>query len=119
MYNQGSLVQCSIYMFREARIRKSMSIPVHLTVSKEDSVNLPYSLRPDPFCDEDYHGTWTRQHDRDCEVTKHLQAKANCPRSMSHERTFGAGKRMTWKRTVAPYNGEFPSNKEPLKTLNG
>ena len=54
-------------------MRKSLSIPVHLTVSRAESSALPYALRPDPFCDDDYE----RRHDRQCALA------AVCSRSSS------------------------------------
>ncbi len=55
---------------RQARLTKSRSIPVHLTVGREESEALPASLRPDPFC-RDISGEFLAggMHDRDCKLS--------------------------------------------------
>ncbi|XP_059085990.1 uncharacterized protein LOC131882756 [Tigriopus californicus] len=76
------------------RLKKSSSIPVHLTVSRYESSALPYALRPDPFCDA------RRSHDPDCATQQgNHNTHGTCPRAaniMDSEYSGTRGK-MDWK----------------------
>ena len=67
-------------MNSENALRKSTSIPVHLTVTAAESRELPYSLRPDQFADGEDGALLDEIHDSDCEIVK---ARRICPRAAS------------------------------------
>ncbi len=74
-------------------LRKSCSIPVHLTVSKEDSSELPYSLRPDCFCEASLHEPTCGL------VTAGRKANAACSRAAAYDRASVAGSNADLKKT--------------------
>ena len=86
-------------------LRKSQSIPVHLTVSLAESHALPYNLRPEPFCRPPLdHGSSSRSHHEErCERRRATKTVRLCPRAASYERPSAlqqqqqqGRKKMTW-----------------------
>lgn len=77
------------------RLKKSSSIPVHLTVSRYESSALPYALRPDPFCDV------RRAHEPDCATQQGNNSHGTCPRAANliDSEYSGTRGKMDWKST--------------------
>ena len=99
-------------------MRKSTSIPVHLTVSKQESAELPRSLRPDPYVDD-------RFHDNDCAITRQRMDAAEeedaenvrvCPRSTYLPQHHQQRIPRSVSASPAPESGSSSSHKS-LQTL--